>query len=238
MTEDGSSLNGITLLLRILAVIFLPITAAILVAVAMSFVGNWGQSNGLFYMRTESFVFGCIPFMIAILSALIARWTGSKKKAFRIFYIAVIGIFAFVGTATVFETIHTKPIVSAASTFKELPGLTREMKNNGDKFSPAPSGFVPCIDVMAEGCPSISRTWIANSGQELTISDLKKVLDDSGWTDVKIQNDKCDMTDHGNGIPPGCTAEGMVGDYKATVRLVKIQDWELRMYLRLPTNVR
>jgi hypothetical protein len=38
---------------------------------------------------------------------------------------------------------------------------------------------------------------------------------------------------------PTCSAEGMVGDYKATVRIVNVYDhWELRMYLRLPANVR
>lgn len=225
-------------LLRALAVLFLPLIATIVVIVIIVFIGSWGLSSGLFYMRSEAIFLGALPFMGAVLAAVLVKIMGSKKKALRVFYIAVIAFFAFVGTATVVETINTKPIVAAASTFKELPGLTREMGNNGDKFSPA-EGFIPCIDIMGEGCPNISRTWIAAPERELTVDDLQKVLDGSGWKDVKIQKDSCDMEDREYNNYPGCTAEGMVWGYKATVRIVKIVDhWELRMYLRLPTNVR
>jgi hypothetical protein len=223
---------------RTLAIVFLPITATILVSVIIALVATLGQRTGLIYMRTESLFLGFIPFTVAVTIALIVQWTVSKKAALRVFYIALIGLLALVGTAAVFETINTKPIASAASEFRELPGLTREFGNNGDKFSPAPSGFIPCIDIMGEGCPNIARTWVAAPDRDLTVGDLRKVLDDSGWTDVKIREDTCDLRDRQNGSYPDCIAEGMVGDYKATVRIVKIQTWELRMYLRLPTNVR
>lgn len=221
---------------RTLAILFLPLTAAILISVVIGVVATLGQRAGLIYMGTEALFLGLIPFTVAATIALVIKWTVSKKAALRVFYIALTGLMVFVGTAAVFETINTKPIASAASEFRELPGLTRELGNNGDKFSPAP-GFIPCIDIMGEGCPNITRTWLAAPGQELTVQDLQKVLDDSGWKGVKIKADDCDMTD--DAYYPGCTAEGMVGDYKVTVRIVKISDhWELRMYLRLPTNVR
>lgn len=236
-TEENVNLSGIKFLLRILAFVFLPILTTIAITMAASAIGVWGQSIGLFYMRGEAIFFSFVPLLVVLSIALVLKWTKSTKAALRLFGIAVIGFFALVGTAAVFETTNTKPIVSAASTFKELPGLTREMENNGDKFSPAPSGFIPCIDIMGEGCPNVTRTWLANSGQELTVADLEKVLSDSGWADVKIQKDKCDMS--ATTSYPGCTAEGMVGNYKATVRILKSSDhWELRMYLRLPTNIR
>jgi hypothetical protein len=237
-TDENVNLSGVKFLLRILAFVVLPLLTTIVITMATSAIGIWGQSIGLFYMRSEAILFTFIPLLVAISIALILKWTKSKKAALRLFSIAVIGFLAIVGTAAVFETTNTKPIVSVASTFKELPGLDRQIGTNGDKFSPAPSGFMPCIDIMGEGCPNITRTWVAPLERNLTVADLQKVLDDSGWKDVKIQQDLCDMTDRQNGSYPGCTAEGMVGDYKATVRIVKIQHWELRMYLRLPTNVR
>lgn len=206
------------------------------VVTVIGFIADWGLRNDFFYMRLESLLLATLPFMGAVLAAVLVKIMASRKAALRVFCIAVIVLFAFVGTATVVETINTKPIVSAASTFKE-PGLTREMGNNGDKFSPA-EGFIPCIDIMGEGCPNITRTWIAAPDRELDVQDLQKVLDDSGWSDVKISNSHyCDMSDEGR--DPYCEAEGMVGQYKATVSIIKIVDhWEIRMYLRLPTNAR
>lgn len=236
-TEENVNLSGVKFLLRIISFVVLPLLTTIAITMAAFAIGIWGQSIGIFYMRGEAIFFGFVPLLVVISIALILKWTVSTKAALRLFSIAFIGFLAFVGTAAVFETTNTKPIVSVASTFRELPGLTREMENNGDKFSPAPSGFIPCIDIMGEGCPNVTRTWLASPERELSVGDLQKVLDDSGWMDVKIQKDKCDMAETAD--YPGCTAEGMVGDYKATVRIVKVSDrWELRMYLRLPTNVR
>lgn len=224
--------------LRALAVLFLSLIATVVVIVIMGLIGDLGFISGLFYMRSEAALLGALPFMGAVLAAVIVKIMGSKKAALRVFYTALIAFFAFVGITTVFETLNTKPIVAAASTFKELPGLTREMENNGDKFSPAPSGFIPCIDIMGEGCPNITRTWLAAPDRELTVADLQKVLDNSGWKDVKIKTNECDTYGLKNESYHYCVAEGMVGDYKATVRIDKINVWELEMYLRLPTNVR
>lgn len=238
-TEENVNLSGIKFLLRILAFVVLPILTTIAITMAASAIGVWGQSIGLFYMRGEAIFFSFVPLLVVLSIALILKWTKSTKTALRLSGVAVIGFIALVGTAAAFETTNTKPIAAAASTFKELPGLIREMENNGDKFSPAPSGFIPCVDIMGEGCPNVTRTWKATNGQALTTGDLQKVLDDSGWQDVKILSDKCDMTERQNGSGPDCSAEGIVGDYKATVRILKSSDhWELRMYLRLPTNIR
>lgn len=235
--EDGD-LPGRTVFLRFVALIFLPIFVSILFATIVVLIGSIGLSADLFYMRGESVLLSLLPLSVAVLVALIVKWTISKKIALVILCITVVGAFVFIGTVAVSETRNTKPMVTAANSFKELPGLTREVKTNGDKFSPAPSGFIPCIDFMSESCPNITRTWDAAPDRELTVADLQKVLDDSGWKDVKIQNDECDMAGHGNGFYPKCIAGGMVGSYKATVRIDKIQHWELEMHLRLPTSAR
>lgn len=234
-----NDLSPLVFIRRALAVLFLPFLACILLAVLVFSVADLGLKTGLLYMRTESLGFSLIPFALAVLAALAVKWIVSKKAAMRVLSIAVIVVFAFIGTAAVFENNKTKPIVSAASTFKELPGLTREIGTNGDKFSAASSGFLPCIDFMGFGCPNITRTWLAAPERNLTVADLQKTLGDSGWKDVKIQQNDCNMSEVDYNSYPGCSAEGMVGAYKATVRIVKISDhWELRMYLRLPTNAR
>lgn len=234
-----NDLSPLVFIRRALAVIFLPLLACIALAALVFSVAYLGQKTGLLYMRTESLGFSLIPFGLAVLAALAVNWIISKKAAMRVLSVAAIVIFAFIGTAAVFETINTKPIAAAAKTFKEIPNMTRERGNNGDKFSPAPSGFLPCIDFMGEGCPNITRTWLAPADRDLTMDDLQKSIDDSGWTDVKIRQDLCHIKERNNGSIPDCTADGMVGAYKATVRILKISDhWEQRMYLRLPTNVR
>jgi hypothetical protein len=90
---------------------------------------------------------------------------------------------------------------------------------------------------MGEGCPNIMRTWDAAPDRELTVADLQKIIADSGWKDVKIKENDCSISEKNNDYPH-CIAEGMVGNYKATVRIYKIHVWELEMYLRLPTNAR
>lgn len=236
---ETPKVSGGRYLLRVLAVLFLPLTVTLAFSTVVALIQIWGQNTGILYMRLEPLLFAFIPLLILLTVALILKWTRSTKAALRLFAIGSVLFFTFVGTAGLFETIKTKPIVAAASTFRELPGLTREIGTNGDKFSPATSGFVPCIDFIGFGCPNITRTW--DSERELTLDDLQKILDDSGWKDVKIQHDQCHMVDLSyKDLLPECRAEGLVGDYKATVSIRKTYDghWELNMYLRLPTNAR
>ena len=223
--------------LRVLAVLTLPVAAVVAVATVSAFAYSWGLEHETFYMRTESTLITFIPLFIVVTVSLFVRWFGSRKVAFRLLVFSLASLVLFVGTAAVFETINTRPIVAAASTFKEPPDLTRQLGTNGDSFSAAP-GFVPCVNFMGEGCPHVKRTWDAPPDYEFTDAGLQDVLDASGWSTVRIQPGDCDLRDSGNGASPSCAAEGLVDGYKATVRIVKINNWELRLYLRPVGNIR
>ncbi|HSN37187.1 MAG TPA: hypothetical protein VLT34_12630 [Arthrobacter sp.] len=222
---------------RALAVLTLPIAVIAAVAAVSAFAFSWGLDRDLFYMRTEATLISFIPLFFVVIISLFLRWFGSRKVAFRLMGFSLAALVLFVGTAATFETINTRPIVAAASTFEVPAGLIRQLGTNGDGFSAAP-GFVPCVDIMGQGCPNVRRTWDAPADKELTAAYLQDVLEDSGWTKVKIQPGECDLRDSENGRYPSCLAEGPLGSYKATVQMVKINNWELRMYLRPAGNVR
>ena len=223
--------------LRVLAVLTLPLAAVMAVATVSAFVYSWGLEHESFYMRTESTLITLIPLFIVVTVSLFVRWFGPRKVPFRLLGFSLASLVLFVGTTAIFETMNTRPIVAAASTFKEPPGLTLQRGSNGDSFSAAP-GFVPCVNFMGEGCPHIKRSWDAPPDNEFTAAGLQDVLDASGWSTVRIQPADCDLRDRGNGASPSCAAEGLVDGYKATVRIVKLDNWELRIYLRPVNNIR
>lgn len=221
--------------LHTIAAIVIPVIVFIIVILIISTVAVIGESQGLLYMRTEAMTFAFMPFCAGVMVTLLAYWSEKKRRAFKILGITVAATVIFIGVAGTLETIKTKPIVAAAASFKEPTGMVKEVSKEENKISAATSGFLMCIEDREDGCPHIVRTWNAAPGQELTRDDLQKALDNSGWAEVKIQEEDCDLFEKENGSYPDCVAEGMVGDYETTVGITKTSDqWELRLYVREP----
>lgn len=218
--------------LRVLFFIFTPIVVIVGVFIIGMGLETLSKETHLFYQRTEPMLLTIIPLILVFWIALVNSWSGKKVLARKIVGISLAIVIAFLGLTTTLETVNTKPIVAAAESFKVPSEYQRITSGNSDKFAPAPSGIVPCVDFMGEGCPHISRTWrlpenIPSDAQ------IQRILDESGWVNVK----KIPDSPFAGKSSYLYEAEGMVNGYKATVSIVELYDhrYEMRMYLR-PAN--
>lgn len=233
INTDKPGVTGWIIALRVLIFILTPVLLLMLLALVGSSIEALSEKTGAVYMRAEPLLFAYIPLVIVSWIVLANRWSGAKKLARKITVISTVVVVGFLGLTTTLETINTKPIADAAESFKVPSEYQRITSGNSDKFSPAPSGIIPCVDFMGEGCPNISRTWRVPEDNIPSDVQMKNILDDSGWMNVK----KIADNPYAGKSMYLYEAEGMVNGYKATVSIVELYDhrYELRMYLR-PAN--
>lgn len=225
--------RGIIYALRTLAFIGTPVVANIFLYLMMEVVGKNGMTSGAFYMRYEATLLCYFALHLVGWYALIALWTENRKRAIKVLWVSLAAMSTILLITTSLETANTKPIAAVEASFVKPEGLTPVKGVNGDMFAAASSGLLPCVDLMAVGCPSIQRVWKATPNETLTVLHLNQALKDSGWDNVKIQLDQCSIIN----LPTssryqGCTAQGTVGDYHAIVQIVNINGWEMRLSLR------
>lgn len=217
------------IVLRLIGCLFLPFLVLIVFSIIGSGLEELSRNTNVFYMRVEPMLFAIMPLTIALWIALAHKWSNRKATAKKITIISLISVVAFLGLTTALETVNTKPIVAAAASFKVPSGYVPVTIGNADKFTPAPSSIVPCIDFMGEGCPNISKTWDIPTETVPTDKEMQRILDTSGWQTVKKIPDNPFA---GKSVYP-YEAEGTVNGYKATVTVVELNDtYQLRMYLR------
>lgn len=225
--------KGMIYTLRTLGAIALPF--AVLFAAACIFFGAASIASKIgWFLDGEAVFFGIFPLIIVFWIALGLRWLDKKQAAKKLVGISLILFTLVFAASSVVSTIKTKPILTIAESFAVPDDMMRKMTDNADSFSPA-LGLFPCVDLQATGCPQVKRGWVADEGKELSRADLEKIIEDSGWSDVRIQEDDCNLTNDKGGRYISCYAEGIVDDYKATVGITKVSDqWELRLYVREP----
>lgn len=189
-----------------------------------------------FIITPETCIVASLVLAIAAVAILCATWAKAKTVAKRIAVWTLIGAGLFVGISGAVETAEGERLAAVADSFVPPAGLEREYEMNADEFMVSPA-FVPCFDLMGEGCPHINRTWTADS---LDRKDLEKSLSESGWSNVRIDENDCDLTDGDFKASSRCDAYGMVGEYKTDVSIMEITEgkWQMRIYLRSPENVR
>lgn len=218
--------------LRTLGVIGLPVIVLITV-----FFGFWGlyfltENTGI-YLDGEAIFFTVFPLIIVFWVALGFKWTGKPKTAKKITIISL-AIFTLVFAASsAVSTINTKPLLETVSSFSVPAGATEDPETNASSFTPA-RGFFPCIDLQATGCPQFKKGWLIPEGESMTRDKFERIIEASGWTNVKVQEDTCRFSPIQGSQFVGCRAEGLVGEYKATVRTdLDYKDrWSVGIYLR------
>lgn len=232
--------SGWIVLLRVLLFLFTPaIILTIFIFMGLG-IEQISKTTHAIYQRTEPSLMVVIPLTICLWLSLMRRWFDRKRLARNIAIVSCMAAVAFLALTTTLETINTKPIVAAADSFKVPSNYQRVLEDNSDKFSPATSGLAPCIDIMGEGCPHIVRTWQFTSSTPPTENDLQNIVDSNGWTNVKIKHG--DLFSASANKPHDAVAEGMVGEYKASVRLIEDtyshDQFNVIMYLRPPNGPR
>lgn len=226
---DKPRVSGWIIALRIMLFILTPVVLLVLLAFIGSSIEAISEKTGAVYMRAEPILFIYIPLVVVAWIVLANRWSGAKKLAREIAVISTVITVGFLGFTTTLETINTKPIAYTADSFKVPSGYERIYEGNENQLNPAPSGIIPCIDIMGNGCPHVNRAWLIPQNEVLTDKQINKILQDSGWTDVKPL--PADPTAGASKII--YEANGNVNGYKASVSIVELYNGNaLRIYLR------
>jgi len=223
-------------LLRCAILLTLPIATFFGVLLIGNGLYNVGRSTGWFHLAAETFL--AAAFVVAVISviSLCIMWTGRKHIAQRLVFWSIITTAAFLGTSGVMETVEGNKILAVADSFKPPAELERKYDMNADEFVVSPA-LVPCWDLMGEGCPHINRAW---NTDRLDREDLTKILADSKWSNIKIQDDECNLLDSSDNPLPRCDASGVVEGYKVDASIMELRNdiWELRIYLRDLDSIR
>lgn len=221
---------------RTLMILIVPVGVFLSVLFLGAGIDTFGKETGAVYISVGTYLAAAFVLMGISIFSLSAMWLGTLKLAKRTVLWGLGASFVFLAVSGVIETAEGKKILAAAGSFKPPAGLEREYKMNADEFVVAPA-LVPCWDLMGEGCPHINRAWNA---EKLTREDLEKALTDSGWDNVKIDESSCDLTENDFGPSPRCDASGIVSGYKTDVNVLELSEgrWQIRIYLRSPTNLR
>lgn len=223
--------KGMLYTLRGLGIVSLPFAVMALAALIFWPLATLAAKMNVF-LDGEAVFMGVFPLIIVLWVSLGLKWSGKKQVAKKLVAASLVIFTLVFAASSAASTFNTKPIMNVAAGFEVPADMTRKMTENSDSFSPA-LGLFPCVNLEATGCPHIKRGWVADEGKELGKADLVKIIEDSGWSDVKIQEDNCNLTNDKGGRYISCYAEGIVDDYKATVGITKVSDeWELRLYVR------
>lgn len=174
------------------------------------------QATGIYISASDALI-AIFLLMPVVAFGFYKRWTGSTKIGNRIFKIGAGAFIAFLVVATLFSTASTNNMVEIANRVTIPAGFDRVIAENAiNDDDLTPDSLLPCLDLQADGCPSMNRTWERAEADLLYRADLEKLIKENGLdANLTIKDENCREDDGQAQERRSCWAYGSIDGYDA-----------------------